>query len=101
MAGHGTWTAPAVVCWCCPRSEGNDGQEAAHEGTADALWENAEADPGFDAGGAGRVSRRRGLWLDYAELVAEHGASGATVTLVTTTVDPDDPDATASCRPGR
>ncbi|MDO9380013.1 MAG: sugar phosphate nucleotidyltransferase [Nocardioidaceae bacterium] len=69
---------------------GEDVRSGFHQGTADALWRTGplirQADPEVLV----VVSSDAVYALDYEELAADHAASGAAVTIVTTRVDPDD-----------
>jgi glucose-1-phosphate adenylyltransferase len=70
--------------------EGNDDRAGFQRGTADALWRNAELIREFAPEALVVVSADAVYKLDYGELVAEHAESGKAVTMVTTTVDPED-----------
>jgi glucose-1-phosphate adenylyltransferase len=70
--------------------QGDDGRSGFPRGTADALWRNAPLIREFAPEALVVVSADAVYALDYAELVADHMESGATVTMVTTEVDPDD-----------
>jgi glucose-1-phosphate adenylyltransferase len=70
--------------------EGNDGRTGFQRGTADALWRNAELIRQFAPEALIVVSADAVYRLDYGALVAEHAEAGLAVTMVTTTVDPDD-----------
>ncbi|RJK97144.1 glucose-1-phosphate adenylyltransferase family protein [Vallicoccus soli] len=61
-----------------------------HAGTADSLWRNAELVREFGPDALVVVSADAVYRLDYADVVAEHLASGDAVTMVTTRVDPAD-----------
>jgi glucose-1-phosphate adenylyltransferase len=61
-----------------------------HQGTADALWRNAELVREFGPDALVVVSADAVYRLDYAELVAGHRDRGADLTVVTTRVDPAD-----------
>jgi glucose-1-phosphate adenylyltransferase len=69
---------------------GNDGREGFHQGTADALWRNAPLIREFAPEALVVLSADAVYAQDYGALVAEHTASGAGVTIVTTEVDPED-----------
>ncbi|MGZ8648763.1 MAG: glucose-1-phosphate adenylyltransferase family protein [Solirubrobacteraceae bacterium] len=70
--------------------QGDDGRSGFPRGTADALWRNAPLIREFAPEALVVVSADAVYAQDYAALVAEHVGSGATVTMVTTEVDPDD-----------
>jgi glucose-1-phosphate adenylyltransferase len=70
--------------------EGNDDRTGFQRGTADALWRNAGLIREFAPEVLVVVSADAVYKLDYDALVQEHAESGKTVTMVTTTVDPDD-----------
>jgi glucose-1-phosphate adenylyltransferase len=70
--------------------QGDDGRSGFPRGTADALWRNAPLIREFAPEALVVVSADAVYALDYAELVEGHLQSGATVTMVTTEVDPDD-----------
>jgi glucose-1-phosphate adenylyltransferase len=70
--------------------QGDDGRSGFPRGTADALWRNAPLIREFAPEALVVVSADAVYAQDYAALVAEHVESGATVTMVTTEVDPDD-----------
>jgi glucose-1-phosphate adenylyltransferase len=70
--------------------QGDDGRSGFPRGTADALWRNAPLIREFAPEALVVVSADAVYALDYAELVEGHLHSGATVTMVTTEVDPDD-----------
>jgi glucose-1-phosphate adenylyltransferase len=72
-----------------PRA-GHDDRTGFQQGTADALWRNAELirESGPDA--LVVVSADAVYRLDYAALAQEHAEAGTAVTMVTTTVAPDD-----------
>jgi glucose-1-phosphate adenylyltransferase len=69
---------------------GNDGREGFHRGTADALWRNAPLIREFAPQALVVLSADAVYAQDYATLVAEHMASDAGVSIVTTEVDPED-----------
>jgi glucose-1-phosphate adenylyltransferase len=69
---------------------GNDGREGFHQGTADALWRNAPLIREFAPEALVVLSADAVYAQDYGALVAEHTASDAGVTIVTTEVDPED-----------
>ena len=71
-------------------SQGNDGSAGFAQGTADVLWGNAKLIREFDPRALVVVSADAVYKLDYRALVEEHCEAGKTVTLVTTTVDPED-----------
>ena len=71
-------------------SEGNDGSGGFAQGTADVLWGNGKLIREFDPQALVVVSADAVYKLDYGALVGEHCEAGKTVTLVTTTVDPED-----------
>src|SRR5215218_6048868 len=70
--------------------EGNDDRTGFHQGTADALWRNAELVRQFAPQALVVVSADAVYKLDYGALVQEHADSGKPVTMVTTTVDAHD-----------
>ena len=70
--------------------ERNDDRTGFQRGTADALWRNAELIREFAPEALVVVSADAVYKLDYDALVQEHAESDKTVTMVTTTVDPDD-----------
>ncbi len=70
--------------------QGDDGRSGFPRGTADALWRNAPLIREFAPEALVVVSADAVYALDYAELVEGHVESGATVTMVTTEVDPGD-----------
>lgn len=70
--------------------QGDDGRSGFPRGTADALWRNAPLIREFAPEALVVLSADAVYAQDYAALVAEHVGSGATVTMVTTEVDPDD-----------
>jgi glucose-1-phosphate adenylyltransferase len=70
--------------------EGNDERTGFQQGTADALWRNAELVREFGPEALVVVSADAVYTLDYGALVEEHMEAGKAVTMVTTTVDPDD-----------
>ncbi len=70
--------------------QGDDGRSGFPRGTADALWRNAPLIREFAPEALVVLSADAVYAQDYAALVAEHVESGATVTMVTTEVDPDD-----------
>ena len=61
-----------------------------HSGTADAVWRQAGLIRDLAPDALVVVSADAVYRLDYDEVVSEHLASGAAVTMVTTRVDPDD-----------
>ena len=61
-----------------------------HQGTADALWRHADMIREYDPDALVVVSADAVYRLDYSEVVAQHIDSKAAVTMVTTSVDPDD-----------
>jgi len=69
---------------------GHDGRDGFPKGTADALWRNAPMIREFAPDALVVVSADAVYALDYAAVVAEHAASDAAVTMVTTEVEPDD-----------
>jgi glucose-1-phosphate adenylyltransferase len=69
---------------------GNDVREGFHRGTADALWRNAPLIRQFAPQALVVLSADAVYVQDYDALVAEHMASDAGVTIVTTEVDPED-----------
>jgi glucose-1-phosphate adenylyltransferase len=70
--------------------EGHDDRTGFQRGTADALWRNAALIREFAPEALVMVSADAVYTLDYGALVAEHVASGAVATMVTTTVEPED-----------
>ena len=68
-----------------------EGKEGWHQGTADALWRNAPLIREFDAECLVVVSADAVYRLDYGEVVEQHLATGAGVTMVTTKVTDEDP----------
>ena len=70
--------------------EGNEGRSGFQQGTADVLWRNANLIREFDPAALVVVSADAVYKLDYRALVEEHCEAGKAVTLVTTTVDPED-----------
>ena len=70
--------------------EGNDDRTGFQRGTADALWRNAELIRQFAPEALVVVSADAVYKLDYGALVSEHAEAGQAVTMVTTTVAPDD-----------
>ncbi len=69
---------------------GHDGRGGFQRGTADALWRNAELIRDFAPEALVVVSADAVYTQDYGALVEEHVESGASVTMVTTEVDPAD-----------
>ena len=69
---------------------GNDGRDGFPKGTADALWRNEPMIREFAPDALVVVSADAVYALDYAAVVAEHAASDAAVTMVTTEVEPGD-----------
>jgi glucose-1-phosphate adenylyltransferase len=67
-----------------------DDREGWHQGTADALWRQAQLIREFGPDALVVVSADAVYRLDYERVVAEHRESGATATMVTTEVDQDD-----------
>jgi glucose-1-phosphate adenylyltransferase len=70
--------------------EGNDDRTGFQRGTADALWRNAMLIREFAPDALVVVSADAVYKLDYGALVEEHAEAGKAVTMVTTTVDPED-----------
>jgi glucose-1-phosphate adenylyltransferase len=70
--------------------ESNDGRSGFQQGTADALWRNANLIREFDPAALVVVSADAVYKLDYRELVDEHREAGKAATMVTTTVEPED-----------
>ena len=89
-AGHGTWTARAAACSCCTRARATTGGRASRRAPRTSLWRNAKLIREFDPQALVVVSADAVYKLDYGALVEEHCEAGKTVTLVTTTVDPED-----------
>ena len=73
-----------------PPTQGTD-RDGWHEGTADALWKNAPLIEEFAADVVVVLSADAVYRMDYSEVADHHVASGASVTMVTTTVD-DQPE---------
>ena len=73
-----------------PPGQGSD-RAGWHHGTADALWKIAPLIKEFEADAVVVLSADAVYRLDYAELVDDHLAAGAAVTMVTTRVD-DEPE---------
>lgn len=69
---------------------GDDERAGWQEGTADALWRYAELIRGFAPDALVVVSADAVYALDYDEVVRRHLGAGATITMVTTRVDPDE-----------
>jgi glucose-1-phosphate adenylyltransferase len=69
---------------------GHDGRDGFPNGTADALWRNGPMIREFAPDALVVVSADAVYALDYAAVVAEHAASEAAVTMVTTEVEPGD-----------
>jgi ADP-glucose pyrophosphorylase len=69
---------------------GSDEREGFQQGTADSLWRNAPLIREFAAEALVVLSADAVYRQDYGALVEEHAASGATLTMVTTEVDPGD-----------
>jgi glucose-1-phosphate adenylyltransferase len=70
-------------------AQGTD-KEGWHTGTADALWRQSDLLREFDPEAVVVVSADAVYRLDYDDLVREHRAAAAAVTMVTTEVDPAD-----------
>ena len=70
--------------------QGDGERDGWPEGTADALWRYADLIRDFGPDALVVVSADAVYALDYERVVREHLESGATVTMVTTRVDPDD-----------
>jgi glucose-1-phosphate adenylyltransferase len=70
--------------------EGHDEQTGFHQGTADSLWRNAGLIRQFAPDALVVLSADAVYTLDYGALASEHAESGQAVTMVTTTVDPED-----------
>jgi glucose-1-phosphate adenylyltransferase len=73
-----------------PPREGNDGRTGFHQGTADSLWRNAPLIRQFGPEALVVLSADAVYTCDFRALVEEHAGSGADLTMVTTTVEPDD-----------
>ncbi len=74
-----------------PRKGGDDDpKDGWHTGTADALWRQTDLIRGFDPQVLVVLSADAVYALDYEVVVREHLDSGASVTMVTTRVEPDD-----------
>jgi glucose-1-phosphate adenylyltransferase len=69
---------------------GHDDREGFQQGTADALWRNAPLIKEFAPEALVVASADAVYALDYGELVEEHVSSDAALTMVTTSVAPDD-----------
>jgi glucose-1-phosphate adenylyltransferase len=69
---------------------GHDDRQGFQQGTADSLWRNAPLIREFAPEALVVLSADAVYRLDYGELVEQHMASSAVVTMVTTEVDPDD-----------
>jgi glucose-1-phosphate adenylyltransferase len=69
---------------------GHDGRGGFQRGTADALWRNAPLIREHGPEALVVLSADAVYVQDYGALVEEHVEAGATVTMVTTEVDPDD-----------
>ena len=69
---------------------GHDDRQGFQQGTADSLWRNAPLIREFAPEALVVLSADAVYRLDYGELVEQHMASSAAVTMVTTEVDPDD-----------
>jgi glucose-1-phosphate adenylyltransferase len=69
---------------------GHDDREGFQQGTANSLWRNAPLIREFAPEALVVLSADAVYVQDYGELVEEHAASGAPLTMVTTEVDPDD-----------
>jgi glucose-1-phosphate adenylyltransferase len=70
--------------------EGNDERSGFQQGTADVLWRNAELIREFGPEALVVVSADAVYKLDYGALVEEHVDAAKAVTMVTTTVEPED-----------
>ena len=70
--------------------QGHDDRGGFQQGTADALWRYAPLIREFEPDAMVVVSADAVYKLDYGMLVDQHVESGATVTMVTTEVEPDD-----------
>lgn len=70
--------------------QGSGPRDGWQKGTADVLWRYAELIRGHAPDALVVVSADAVYRLDYAEVVRQHLDAGATVTMVTTRVDPDD-----------
>ena len=71
---------------------GHDEREGFQQGTADSLWRNGPLIREFAPEALVVVSADAIYALDYGKVVDDHCASGATVTMVTYEVDPEDAD---------
>ena len=69
---------------------GHDDREGFQQGTADSLWRNAPLIREFAPDALVVLSADAVYVQDYGELVEAHAASGATLTMVTTEVAPED-----------
>lgn len=72
--------------------KGNGDRDGWQKGTADVLWRYADLIRGFGPDALVVLSSDAVYALDYDEAVRQHLASDAVVTMVTTTVDPQDAD---------
>ena len=72
--------------------QGTGRRDGWQKGTADALWRYAELIRGHGPDALVVVSADAVYRLDYGDVVRQHLDAGATVTMVTTRVDPDDAD---------
>lgn len=72
--------------------QGTGERDGWQKGTADALWRYAELIRGHAPEALVVVSADAVYRLDYSDVVRQHLDAGATVTMVTTRVDPDDAD---------
>lgn len=72
--------------------QGDDARAGFQQGTADALWRYAELIREHGPDALVVVSADAVYRLDYSDVVRGHLDAGATVTMVTTRVDPDDAD---------
>jgi glucose-1-phosphate adenylyltransferase len=69
---------------------GHDDRQGFQQGTADSLWRNAPLIREFDPEALVVLSADAVYRQDYGALVEEHAEAGATLTMVTTEVDPGD-----------
>ncbi len=90
--GRGTSTARPAGCSLLHPRQGNERGTGFQEGTAEALWSQAELIREFDPEALVVVSADAVYKLDYGALVEEHCEAGKAVTMVTTEVDPEDAD---------
>ena len=73
-----------------PRKDPDDDKAGWHQGTADALWRHTDLVREFDPAALLVLSADAVYALDYEEVVREHLASDALVTMVTARVEAED-----------